>query len=94
MICHLSLEIKQQCFVPINIHFYEDKFWSYIATKGVGQTKDVDIYDRSISKFFENAIMENITPYKLSTLFLLLLNLMVYLSTFTCLHDYLHYQNR
>ena len=26
-------------------------------TKGVGQTKDVDIYDRSTSKFFENAIM-------------------------------------
>ena len=49
--------VKQQCFVPINIHFYEDKFWSYIMTKGVDQSKDVDIYDRFISKNFENAVM-------------------------------------
>ena len=26
-------------------------------TKGVGQTNDVDIYDRSISKIFEDAVM-------------------------------------
>ena len=54
----LSLEIKQQYFVPVNIHFYENKFWSYIMTKGVDQTKDVVIYDRSIFKIFEDAIME------------------------------------
>jgi len=53
----LSLDVKQQCLIPINIHFYEDKFWSYIVTKGVGQTKDVDIYDRSISKIFEDVVM-------------------------------------
>jgi len=53
----LSLDVKQQCFVSINIHFYEDKFWSYIVTKGIDQTKDVDIYDQSISKFFEDAVM-------------------------------------
>ena len=53
----LSLEIKQQCFVPINIHFYEDKFWSNIVTKGVGQTKDVVISDRFISKIFKDAVM-------------------------------------
>ena len=53
----LSLDIKQQCFVPMNIHFYEDKFWSCIVTKGVGQTKDVDIYDRFISKIFDDAVI-------------------------------------
>ena len=53
----LSLEIKQQCFVPIKIHFYEDKFWSYIVTKGVGQTKDVVISHRFMSKVFEDAVI-------------------------------------
>ena len=53
----LSLEIKPQCLVLINIHVYEDKFRNYLLTKGVGQTKDVDIYDRSIFKIFEDAIM-------------------------------------
>ena len=53
----LSLDVKQQFLVPINIHFYEDKFWSYIVTKNVGQTKDVVIYDRSISKIFKDAVM-------------------------------------
>ena len=53
----LSLDVKQQCFVPINIHFYEDKFWSYLVKKNVGMIKDVIIYNRSISKFFENAVM-------------------------------------
>ena len=40
----LSLEVKQPCFVPINIHFYEDKFWSYIVTKDVDQIMDCTIY--------------------------------------------------
>ena len=53
----LSLEIKQQCFIPINIHLYENKFWGYIVTKNVGMIKDVIIYDRSISNFFEDAVM-------------------------------------
>jgi len=53
----LSLEIKQQCFVPINIYFYEDKFWSYIVTKDVSMIKDVFIYDRYISKKFEDVVM-------------------------------------
>ena len=53
----LSLEIKQHCFVPINIHFYEYKFWSYLVKKNVVMIKDVIIYNRSISKFFENAAM-------------------------------------
>jgi len=53
----LSLEIKQQCFGPINIYFYEDKFWSYIVTKNVGIFKDIIIYDRSISKIFEHEVM-------------------------------------
>ena len=53
----LSPDVRQRRFVPINIHFYEDKFWSYIVTKGIDQTKDVDIYDQSISKFFEDAVM-------------------------------------
>ena len=53
----LSLDVKQQCFVSINIHFYEDKFWSYIVTKGADHTKDVDICDRSISKNFEDVVM-------------------------------------
>ena len=53
----LSLEIMQQCFTSINIHFYKDKFWSYIVTKSVSQTKDVVISDRSISKIFEDAVM-------------------------------------
>jgi len=48
----LAIDVKQQCLVPINIHFYDDKFLSYILIKGVGQTKNVVIYDQSISKFF------------------------------------------
>ena len=53
----LLLEIKQQGTVPSDIHFCEDKFWNYIVTKGVDQIKNVDIYDRFISKIFEDAIM-------------------------------------
>jgi len=53
----LSLEIKQQCFIPINIYFYEDKFMSYIVIKDVGMIKNVIIYDRSIFKIFENTVM-------------------------------------
>jgi len=53
----LLLEIKQHCFVSIKIHFYEKKFWSYIVIKGVGQIKNVIIYDRSIFKIFEDAVM-------------------------------------
>ena len=53
----LSLEIKQQCFVSINIYLYEDKFWNYIVTKDVGMIKDVIIYDRSISKIFEDTVI-------------------------------------
>ena len=37
----LLLNVKQQCFVPISIHFFKDKFWSYIVTKDVSQTKNV-----------------------------------------------------
>jgi len=40
----LPKEVKQQCLVPINIHSYEDKFWSYIVTKEVGHIKGVIIY--------------------------------------------------
>ena len=54
---NLSLDVKQQCLIPINIHFYKDKFWSYIVTKSVSQTKNIVIYDRSISKIFEDAVM-------------------------------------
>ena len=46
-----------QINVLINTHFYEDKFWSYIVTKGVGQIKNVIIYDQSIFKIFEDAVM-------------------------------------
>ena len=53
----LSLAVKQQCIVPSDVHFYEDKFWSYIVTKNVGIFKDIIIYDRSISKIFEHEVM-------------------------------------
>ena len=41
----LSLEVKQQCIVPSDVHFYEDKFWNYIVTKNVDMIKNVNIYD-------------------------------------------------
>ena len=53
----LSLEAKQKCIIPNDVHFYKDKFWSYIVKNGVGQTKDVVIYDRSTSKIFEDAVI-------------------------------------
>ena len=53
----LSLDVKQQCLVPINIHSYEDKFWSYIVTKDVGQIKDVTIYNRSMSENLMNYVV-------------------------------------
>ena len=54
----LSLEVKQQCIVPSDVHSYEDKFWNYIITKDIGRIKDVIIYNRFISKIFEDADME------------------------------------
>ena len=54
----LSLEIKQPCLVPINIYFYEDKFWSYIVTKDVGQIRDATIYGRPMSDNSMNANIE------------------------------------
>jgi len=53
----LSLKIRQQCFVLKKIHFYKDKFWSYLVTKNVDMIKDVIIHDQSISIFFEDAVM-------------------------------------
>ena len=44
-----SIEIEQQCLVPINNHIYEDKFWCEFVTKNVGQVKNVIIYGRVIS---------------------------------------------
>ena len=35
----LSLKIKQQGIVPSDIHFCEDKFWSYIVTKNVVRSR-------------------------------------------------------
>jgi len=59
----LSLENKQQCSVLINTHVYEDKFWSYIVTKDVGQIKDVTVYGRSESKDLRDTVMGE--PYTL-----------------------------
>jgi len=53
----LSLNVKQQCIVPISIHFFKDKFWSYIVTKDVSQTKNVIIYVRPMSKHSMNSVM-------------------------------------
>ena len=54
----LSLEDKQQCFVPINIHIYEDKFLNYITTKDVSQVKDVTICGLPMSENSVNTVME------------------------------------
>jgi len=54
----LSLVIKQLCLVPINIHYYEDKFWRYLVTKDVDQIRDATIYDRPMSDSSMNADME------------------------------------
>ena len=54
----LSLDIKQLCIVPISIHFFENKFWSYIVTKDVGRIRDAIIYGRPISNSSMNADME------------------------------------
>ena len=54
----LSLENKQQCLVPINIHVYEDKFWSYIVTNNVDQIRDAVIYGQPMSDNSINADME------------------------------------
>jgi len=53
----LSLEVNQSCLVPINIHFYEDKLWSYIVTKDVGQIRDITIYDRSASEVLRDVVV-------------------------------------
>ena len=53
----LSLKVKQQCIVPSDVHFYENKFWNYIVTLDAGQIKEVMIYDRSIFNFFEDAVI-------------------------------------
>jgi len=49
------------------------------VTKSAGQTKDVVIYDRSISKIFENAIMGEYNALQIINSFSLLLNLRVHL---------------
>ena len=54
----MSLEGKPQFLIPINAHVYEDKFWTYIVTKDVGQIKDFTIYGQSISKDLKGIIME------------------------------------
>ena len=35
----LSLDDKQQCLVPIDIHFYKDKFWCAVVAKDKRQIK-------------------------------------------------------
>jgi len=53
----LSLEVNQSCLVPINIHFYKDKFWNYLVTKDVDQIRDITIYGRSASEDSKDAVM-------------------------------------
>jgi len=53
----LSLEIKQQCTVPINTYVYKDKFYSYVVSKDVSQIKDVTIYSWAMSDNSMNAVM-------------------------------------
>ena len=53
----LSLNVKQQCIVLISIHFFGNKFWSYIVTKDMSQIKNVIIYGRLISKHSMNSVM-------------------------------------
>ena len=47
----LSLEINQPCIAPLDIYFYEDKFWSYVVTN------DVTIYGRVMSDNSMNIVM-------------------------------------
>jgi hypothetical protein len=51
-----SLEVKQQCLVPTDVHVYTDPFWNYVVTKDLGQINDVNIYCRSISYNLENTV--------------------------------------
>ena len=53
----LSLKVNQSCLVPINIHFYEDKFWGYIVTKDIDQIRDIIIYSRSASEVLRDTVM-------------------------------------
>jgi len=75
----LSLEVKQQCIVPSDVHFYEDKFWSYIVTKNVGMIKDIFIYDRSISKIFEDALIGEYNTLQIINFSSITVNLRVHL---------------
>jgi len=45
----LSLEVNQPCIIPIDIHLYENKFWSYVVIKDVRDIKYVTIYGRAMS---------------------------------------------
>ena len=56
----MSLEVKQQCIVPSEVHFYEDKLWSYIVTKNVDE-QGCDLY----LKFLRMQLSENMTPFRL-----------------------------
>ena len=42
---------------PINIHFYEDKFWNYIVTKDDDHIRDISIYGRSTFKNLRDVVM-------------------------------------
>ena len=53
----LSLEVKQQCLVPIDVHFYKRQVWCDVVARDVGQVKDVTIYDRFISENLKNVVM-------------------------------------
>ena len=53
----LSLEVKQQCRVPVDVHFCKDKFWCDIVARDVGQVKNVTIYGLSISENLKNIVM-------------------------------------
>ena len=53
----MSLEVKQQCFLPKDVHFYKDKFWCDIMARDVGQIKNITIYGRSIFENLKNVVM-------------------------------------
>ena len=60
----LKEQVDEQATVPVTVpcpkkpHVYKDKFWSYIVTKDVGQTRDSIIYGRPVSDNSMNSDME------------------------------------
>ena len=52
-----SLEVRQQCLIPTDVHVYTDPFWNYVVTKDLSQIKDVTIYDQSVPKILVDAII-------------------------------------